>query len=190
MVVYTLIGEPKAGKTVFSQKIIKKYDFVLVFDPLNTDYKNLPFWDFKKKKGVFRLSPEFILDGKVKRISFQQFYNISEIVTNCLFVCEESSTFLDGKLPKDLVGILNRRRHRGNRFLFIYHNFGQIPPKAFTMSDYIIQFKTQNAELELVKRKYKKSMPQIYLDKEFLDNAPKYSYRVFKNSTMAMDGII
>jgi hypothetical protein len=190
MVVYTLIGEPKAGKTFFSQKIIKKYPFVLIFDPLNTDYRGVKYWDFKTKKGIFRLSPEFILDGKMKRLSFQQFYNLSEIVTNCLFVCEESSTFLDGKLAKDLVGILNRRRHRGNRFLFIYHNFGQIPPKAVSMSDYIIQFKTQLAEIELVKKKYNKSMIQIYLDKQYLDNAPKYSYRIFKNSSMAIDNVI
>lgn len=176
MICYTVVGATQTGKTTFVKtKILPKYPNVLVYDVQN-QYSELPFWK-RQKTGKYRISPT--------DMDFEKFVLLGQAVTGFLFVYEEASQFLEGRIDKPMKANLTGKAHTHNRFLFFFHSFSMIPPRIIDYTDYLVQFRTGVADLEGVQKKGKtKEIVQCY---ERLEELPRFSKFVHKVSNLAKE---
>lgn len=133
MVVYLIVGAPQTGKTTFvKNNILNKYRNVLLYD-VQDQYPELK-WYKRGESGKMRISPT--------DIEFEKFVMLATAIPKTLFIFEEATQFLEGKISKMLKSCLVGKAHTKNRFCFIFHSFDQVPPRIIDYADYIIQFST------------------------------------------------
>lgn len=176
MISFLIVGATQTGKTTFVKtKIIPKYQNVLVYDVQN-QYPELPYWN-RQKKGRFRISP--------LEMEFEKFVLLGQALTGFLFVYEEATQFLEGKINKEMKANLVGKAHTKNRFLFFFHSFTQVPPRVIDFTDYLIQFKTGVSDEEGVKKKMR--LKKILDNYWILEVAPRFSYKIERISNLALE---
>lgn len=178
MVSYLIVGATQTGKTTFAKKnILQKYPNVLVYDVQN-QYSELPYWK-REKKGRFRVSPVHMEFGK--------FVLLGQALENFLFVYEEATQFLEGQISKPMKANLVGKAHTGNRFVFFFHAFSQIPPRIIDFCDYLIQFRTGLSDKEGVQKKMRiQEIKDNYIE---LESLPRFSRKILRVSNLALDNI-
>jgi hypothetical protein len=178
MVAYLIVGAPQTGKTTYvKENIISHYKNGIVYDVQN-QYENLP-WYKPNLRGWSRISPT--------DLTFEKFIMLGQALTNFMFVYEEATQFLEGRISLAMKANLVGKAHTKNRFLFFFHSFSQVPPRIMDFTDYLIQFRTGVGDLEGVKSKGKTlEIIQAYKD---LEIAPRFSKRIHRISVLAKENI-
>jgi len=176
VVSFLVVGATQTGKTTYVKtNIIPKYPNVLVYDVQN-QYSDLQYWN-RQKKGKFRVSP--------LEMTFDQFVLLGQSLTNFLFVYEEATQFLEGKVSKEMKANLVGKAHTGNRFLFFFHSFTQVPPRIIDFTDYLIQFKTGVSDEDGLKKKMR--LKKIIENYYSLESLPRFSHKIERISNLSLE---
>lgn len=178
MVVFTVIGATQTGKTTYVKNVIlPRYRKGIVYDVQN-QYPDLPFYK-PNMKGWSRISPT--------ELSFEKFVLLGQAISGYLFIYEEATQFLEGKISREMKANLVGKAHTQNRFLFFFHAFSQIPPRILDFTDYIIQFRTGVSDLEGVKKKGRTL--EIIKSYHDLEKAERFTKHIHRVSNLAKESI-
>jgi ABC-type phosphate/phosphonate transport system ATPase subunit len=173
MVLYIIVGETGSGKTTLTKKLMSIYPQVCVYD-IQNEYGLKPF-SAKYNNEKFQLPNN--------KYTFEDFVTFTKRLKGYCFVIEEATGILRGSVGKSFVQSILSKRHTQNRYILIFHSLHRVPMQLYEFADYIYLYKTQDLEMN-IKKKYPNLLP-FYKE---LQNAPKYSYKLFKQTNLAKDG--
>lgn len=173
MILTLIIGETGSGKSTRAKDLIKIYPQVCVYD-IQNEYGLQPF----SSKGN---NKKFQLPNNL--YTFDDFVKFTKKLKGFCFVIEEATGVLRGSVGKEFIQSILSKRHTQNRFILIFHALHRVPPQLYEFADYIFLHKTQDLEMN-VKKKYPNLLP-FYKE---LQTAPKYSYKLFRQTNLAKDG--
>lgn len=171
MILTVVVGATGTGKSHFTKEFIKKYPQRCIYD-IQNEYNLKPF-DARHNNKQFS-----VIDKKL-------FMNFTQKLRGYCFVLEECTAVLRGNVQTDFVQSVLSKRHTHNRFVLIFHAMHRIPPQIWEFTDYLILFKSNDLEKD-IKKKY----PEYFNDYKYLQNAPKYTKKIYKISNLAKDGIL
>lgn len=156
------IGRRGCGKTTMSKKLLDERPDsmpVIIYD-INKEYQNYypePFVDFP----VFLAK---IADEKIKRT---------------YILIEEATIFFSTRSRfEEMMNVLVRARHTGNIIQLNFHSFSSVPKNIYHLLDYVIVFKTNDAEKDVTDRFDNPEILQAYRDAIASDD--KHFNRVVK----------
>lgn len=127
-----IVGGTGAGKSTFiKNEILGKIRKKAIIYDINNEYKEGVYCD---------------LDSFLKIIGIEQ---------NKLIVIEEATIFFkhQSKRGDKMKGILVRKRHTNNYFVFVFHALHQIPADIIDFIDIFVIFKTRENS-KLVEKKF------------------------------------
>jgi hypothetical protein len=133
---------------------------------------NLPLFENSNKK-------------KFSLVDSDKFMKFSEKLRGFCFLIEECTGVMRGQVQKNFVQAVLSKRHTHNRFVLIFHSLHRIPPQIYEFCDYLVMFKTNDLEMN-VKKKY----PDIFNEWLQIQNAPRYSKKIYKKTNLSKSDII
>lgn len=166
MYLILVIGHTGQGKTTVVNKIIEGKN-QYVFD-VNNEYHHLS----NDKDGF---------TSKMRNTDL----NIGRFVANCArlkntnIVFEDATGFLQGRQSREMSRLMAAKRHSQNNYLILFHSINRVPPELMEMSNYILLFKTNDFEDNVVRKFGTGKLHNAFLD---LRNKPKFSF--FKIDTI------
>lgn len=133
-IVIVCAGRRKTGKTTYTKKLLKASKLPKYIYDVNKEYE-----EFHNKKDLERM-PVF-LD---KAITLEGHY----------MVFEEATIFFTprGGAPEEMRHILVRARHSQSIIQLNFHSFNSMPKDIKNMADYIVVFKTNDNEIDVINR--------------------------------------
>ena len=141
-----IVGKPGAGKSYFfKNEILPKLNKVLIFDQYGYEYPEATLTDGKKDTGesMLRFSGDF-----------WELVNFSGRFPNRAIIIEDATNFLQGAIHDEpLRKMFAARRHYNQQLYFLFHTLSSIPPFIYSMSDYVVLFKTKDFK-ERVKNRF------------------------------------
>ncbi len=158
--IYTVVGATGSGKTPFIIGGDFEEGLAKIFQRKNMSTLVLDEIDHVKyrERGVQIIQPSEYLDKLNNQINiyrtlcpFQYFRKLLEeiaynkLVWNTLLVLEDSSKYIPHhftNLEKTLIG---NSKQQNVDIVFMYWNWGQIPPDVLRMSKYFVIFKTSDS---------------------------------------------
>jgi hypothetical protein len=156
------IGRRGCGKTTMSKKLLDERPKgmpVIIYD-INKEYGSYysePFIDFP----VFLVK---ISDEKIKKT---------------YILIEEATIFFSTRSRyEEMMNVLVRARHTGNIIQLNFHSFSSVPKNIYHLLDYVIVFKTNDAEKDVTDRFDNPEILQAYKDAIASDD--KHFSRVVK----------
>jgi Cdc6-like AAA superfamily ATPase len=144
-----IVGKPGSGKSYFlKNKVLPKLNKVLIFDQYGYEYPDAQrLEDFKRATslplGHYRFSGDF-----------WELVKNSGKMPNFSIIVEDATNFLQGAIHDEpLRKMFAARRHYNQQLYFLFHTLSSIPPFLYSMSDFIILFKTKDFK-EKVKNRF------------------------------------
>ena len=171
MILTVVCGATGTGKSHFTKEFIKRYPLRCIYD-IQNEYGLKPF-NAKNNNKQFS-----VIDDKL-------FMDFTQKLRGYCFVLEECTAVLRGNVQKKFVQSVLSKRHTHNRYVLIFHAMHRIPPQIWEFCDYLVLFKTNDLEKD-VKSKY----PQYLQDWKQIQNAEKYTKKIYKISNLAKDNIL
>lgn len=139
---YIIPGAPGMGKSPYVKMMIENRR-ALVFD-IQNEYG-------KRTKYAGQIPVNLSDDTRNERSRFtgtdvDEFLKVCETKRNTIIVFEEATAFFVGKTEKNMRRFLINRYHTQNISLFIFHSIQSVPPFMFTVSNFVVLFKTLDTE--------------------------------------------
>lgn len=111
---------------------------------------------------IFDINNEYILPTdaggmkpQTRHISCnaEQFILNAKKIKNTNIVWEDATGYVRGKQQKELIQLVQQRRHSFNNWIFLFHSINRIPPEIFEFSNYVFIFKTGD-NLKAIEQKF------------------------------------
>lgn len=168
---YILIGAPGMGKSPFVKSFIAGRR-CLVFD-IQNEYGPRVKYEGQKP---FNLSDNIKNDrSRYTGNDVDTFVKLCAGRRNTVLVFEESTAFFVGRTEKELRRVLINRFHTQNICMFLFHSIQAVPPFFFTVSNFVVLFKTLDTEKNI-----KAKIPQLLEPYLQLKNMPNGSKKIIK----------
>ena len=151
------IGATGSGKTYFVKtEVIPKAKNIIVFDLYGDEYADLSemyvISSVKQFKG-----------GKARLVHDKKVYQtktdlVNETLTNllnftdCTFVFEDATMFLDSKRNNIVKDLLISKRHYNMSYVWLFHTLSEIPPYIFKASNGVILHRTADLQQAILNK--------------------------------------
>jgi hypothetical protein len=108
------------------------------------------------------------------------FHNINRHCYNTIIIFEDSTKYINNKLPEDLRRLLIDSKQKNNDVIFAFHYLMGVPPDLVRISDYLVLFKTGENYTNYLRNKY----PHPDIEKAFKEVQASKNFHI--NKTIAL----